>query len=121
MRSMPRDRVIKSIEDIGPSEYDVTGVSSEDAKRTLHKVLYKYLGIPKDNIKMIMPMLGGSWKAIIKPKGDKSGEKSIELSKEDGNFLYFIKKMMDNKTAQELEESKIAKTTNDGSKPKLNG
>ena len=119
LRSMPKDRVLEYIENIGPSEYDVTGLSKDVAARTLHKVLYKYLDIPKENVKMISR--GSKWKAIIKPKGDMSGEKSIEINSEDGNFLYFIKLIMDDNRARFLEDNKVVKTSNTKKNTKFNG
>lgn len=119
LRSMPKDRVLEYIENIGPSEYDVTGLSKDVAARTLHKVLYKYLDIPKENVKMISR--GRKWKAIIKPKGDMSGEKSIEINSEDGNFLYFIKLIMDDNRARFLEDNKVVKTSNTKKNTKFNG
>jgi len=96
---MPKDRVIRSMTE---QEYDVTGLSKAAATSVLQRTLAKYLDLPKTNIKIMSGRSG--WKAIIKPRGDKSGEKSVEISSENGNFLDFIKRNLTNAQATKLTE-----------------
>jgi hypothetical protein len=99
LRTMPKDRVIRSMT---KEEYDVTGLSKEAATSVLQRTLAKYLDLPKTNIKIMSGRSG--WKAIIKPRGDKSGEKSVEISSENGNLLDFIKRNLTNAQATKLTE-----------------
>jgi len=99
LRTMPKDRVIRSMTE---QEYDVTGLSKAAATSVLQRTLAKYLDLPKTNIKIMSGRSG--WKAIIKPRGDKSGEKSVEISSENGNFLDFIKRNLTNAQATKLTE-----------------
>lgn len=99
LRTMPKDRVIRSMKQ---EEYDVTGLSKAAATSVLQRTLAKYLDLPKTNIKIMSGRSG--WKAIIKPRGDKSGEKSVEISSENGNFLDFIKRNLTNPQATKLAE-----------------
>jgi len=115
MRSMPKERIIEYIESQGKSEYDVTGLSGKEAQEVVQRVLMKYLGIPKGNIRFIGAFASSDWKILMKPKGDDAGENSVEINNKNGNFFDFIKSNLSDKQARQLEENKIVSGT------KLNG